>query len=311
METKKYADTGKQVSRLGFGAWQLGNRNSHEWGDPDQDPVRLVHAAIDSGINFFDTAPNYGKGASTDVLGTALQGRRHEVIINSKFGHSPSGTSFAPADLRPSVEDSLRRLKTDYIDSLLLHNPDYALCDGSHPIHEELEKIKQEGKILSYGASIDESQPILQLVRSSQASAVMPLYNIFFQECSKAFAEAAEAGYAIIVKVPLDSGWLTGKYSDRSRFKDIRSRWTDEVISRRATLTAELKDIIGDQCSLHEAALSFILASNEVSTVIPGIKNEAQLKSNISAASVRLPEDLVRNIKSFYTRMIEPDPLPW
>ncbi|MCA1755477.1 MAG: aldo/keto reductase, partial [Spirochaeta sp.] len=69
METKNFADTGKQVSRLGFGAWQLGNRNSQEWGDPDQDPVRLVHAAIDAEINFFDTAPNYGQGASTDVLG--------------------------------------------------------------------------------------------------------------------------------------------------------------------------------------------------------------------------------------------------
>ena len=311
METKNYANTGKLVSRLGFGAWQLGNRNSREWGDPDQDPVRLVHAAIDAGITFFDTSPNYGNGASTDILGMALRDRRHAVVINSKFGHSPAGTSFAPADLRPSVEDSLRRLKTDYIDSLLLHNPDYALCDGRHPIHEELEKLQQEGKILCYGASLDESEPIRQLVRSSHASAVMPLYNLFFQECEGAFAEAAQAGYAVIGKVPLDSGWLTGKYNDQSRFDDIRSRWSIEVITRRAALVDELQNIIGKDISLHQAALGFVLAADEVTTVIPGTKNEAQLNSNIQAANTRLPADLVEQLKEFYTQQIEPDPLPW
>jgi aryl-alcohol dehydrogenase-like predicted oxidoreductase len=311
MNKRLYGKTGKYVSELGFGAWQLGNLNAGEWGDSDQDPIRLVHAALDAGVNFFDTAPNYGGGASTDFLGKALKGKRDQAVINSKFGHSKSGTSFAVSDLGPSVEDSLKRLNTDYLDSLLLHNPDYSLCDGTHPIHEELENLQKEGKILSYGASLDESKPILQMVRSSHASAVMPLYNIFFQESADAFAEAAAADYAIIVKVPLDSGWLTGKYGSDSNFSDIRSRWPEHVIRQRAELTEELQDVLGADFSLHQAALSFILASPEVSTVIPGIKNEEQLKSNIQAAATVLPEPLIDDIREFYNKKLRNNPLPW
>jgi len=299
------------VSELGFGAWQLGNANKEQWGDPSQDPIRLVHAAIDCGINFFDTAPNYGLGASMENLGKALVGKRGNVVINSKFGHSPEGENFDHRILKASVEQALKVLKTDYLDSILLHSPIIEHCNGDSPLYPVFEELVQEGKILAFGASLDVCETIHELVQTTPSNIVMPLYNINFQDTGDAFKEAAEKDYGVVVKVPLDSGWLTGKYSAESTFSDIRSRWSAAEIARRFALQQKLEGILDGTMSLHEAALSFILAQPEVSTVIPGIKNEAQLASNLKASQVEMPVELSLQLKAYYTDYIEADPLEW
>ena len=284
MKQRKYGKTGKMVSELGFGAWQLGNCNKSEWGDPQQDPIRLVHAAVDQGINFFDSALNYGQGASMENLGNALLGKRADVVVNTKFGHGPDGENFDPRTLRKTVENTLTILKTDYIDSVILHSPTIELCHGDNPLYQVFQALVEEGKILAFGASLDDYQSIHELVTTTPSNIVMPLYNINFQDSGYAFKEAAEKEYGIVVKVPLDSGWLTGKFTAQSTFNDIRSRWSKQAIKRRFQLQQALLKTIDGEMTLHEAALSYILAQSAVSTVIPGIKNEQQLATNIAAS---------------------------
>ena len=127
---------------VGFGAWQLGNAT--DFGPMDEAAaVRLVHAALDAGCNYFDTAPNYGRGTSETLLGKALLGRRAEVVISSKVGHQADGrTDYAADKIAPSVEGSLRRLRTDTIDILLLHNPPFECLSGGSPQFAALEKLR-------------------------------------------------------------------------------------------------------------------------------------------------------------------------
>ncbi|WP_163192257.1 aldo/keto reductase [Clostridium thermarum] len=182
MKKRPYGATGKFVSEIGFGAWQLGN--AKDWGTmSDEEAIKLVHAALDSGVNFFDTAPGYGLGKSEELLGRALKGRRDEVVINTKFGHHADGSSDFSADrIREAVEGSLQRLQTDYPDSILLHNPPFELLNGSAPQYEVLEQLKAEGKILAYGASVDSSREMLEVIDNSNSGIMEVMFNIFYQE---------------------------------------------------------------------------------------------------------------------------------
>ena len=159
MEQRCLGKSGIQVGAIGFGAWQL---NNPMWGGPDKAAsVRLVHAALAAGGNFFDTAPGYGDGASETLLGRALKGHRADVVICTKFGHGgPEGEDFSVAGLRTSLEGSLRRLQTDYADILLLHNPPDELLDGNQAadLYAALESLQQAGKVRDFGASVDFAQ---------------------------------------------------------------------------------------------------------------------------------------------------------
>ena len=310
MKYRKLGATGLEVSEIGFGAWQLGN--ARDWSPmPDAAAVRLVHRALDLGCTLFDTAPNYGGGASQRLLGEALKGRRHQVVLISKFGHHAEGTDFEPSRLRPSVEASLQALHTDHLDGLLLHNPPAGHLTGTHPIYAELDRLKADGKIRHYGVSVDFSRDILEVIRTTRSEILEVLFNVFHQEPAAAFAEAQARGVGLVVKVPLDSGWLSGKYSASSRFEGIRRRWTPAVIARRADLLGQLGFLAEEGRSLAQAALGFILGFPEVSTVIPGPRTEAQLLENLSASGRPLPEALHARVVAFWRQQLKEDPLPW
>lgn len=307
---RELGNTGLKVSDIGFGAWQLGN--AKDWGDmSDNKAIQLVHKALDSGCNFFDTAPGYGEGRSESLLGQALVGKRDQVVINTKFGHGPSGTDYRAEALRPSIEGSLSRLKTDYIDTVLLHNPPFEYLNGAHPIYEELEKLKVEGKIRAYGASVDSAREMKEVIETTKAQVFEVLFNIFHQETASQFATAKERGMGIIVKVPLDSGWLSGKYNQQTTFTGIRSRWTQEDINRRFNLLKKLKFLTDGDLNMIQAALRFILSYDEVSTIIPGVRNEEQLLENMKASGHRLGADLAARLEAFWKEEIADQPLPW
>jgi aryl-alcohol dehydrogenase-like predicted oxidoreductase len=297
---------------VGFGAWQL---NNPIWGGPDEaESMELVHAAVDAGCNFFDTAPGYGSGASEQLLGKALKGRRQKVVLCTKYGHAdPRKTGFSAAGLRPALEASLRRLQTDHVDLLLLHNPPSDLLDGTKAadLYAELEALRCEGKLWAFGASIDTSQELRTLALTTNSVAAEVLFNAFHQDARRAFGEAAHRGQGLIAKVPLDSGWLSGKYNEHSRFDGIRKRWSPEVIARRAALVRKLLDLLPPEMPLAQAALSFILAHREIATVIPGAKSRAQLEANLAAASEPLPAALVAAIHALWETDLADNPLPW
>lgn len=311
MKYRELGSTGIKVSEAGFGAWQLGN--AKDWdGVAETQGIRLVHEALDRGCNFFDTAPNYGGGNSESILGQALVGKRANVVINSKFGHHPDGTvNFDSQQIRRSVEGSLRRLKTDYLDSILLHNPPLEISKGGTDHFDVLESLKQEGKIRAYGASVDTGGEMEELIASTNSEIIEVMFNIFHQEPRKAFKKAAEKNVGLIVKVPLDSGWLSGKYDEKSIFTDIRSRWTREQLAKRAELLPAIKKMLEPGESLVQLALRYILSYQEVSTVIPGNKNIEQLIENLSASDKEFTKEKAEKVEALWQEKLQSNPLGW
>ena len=307
---RKLGKTGKEVSEVGFGAWQLGN--TRENGSTGKDAVDLVHKAVELGCNFFDTAPNYAGGNSEKILGKALKDKRRDVIINSKFGHSPDDViDFDSSLIRDSIEGSLKRLQTDYLDSVLLHNPPFKILEGETDHFDILAELKAEGKIRAYGASVDTSKEIFALLNNSDVEVIEIMFNIFHQDPRKAFSAANKKGVGLIVKVPLDSGWLTGKYDASSNFTGIRERWSDSEIKRRAELVEDVRKIKAEDTSMIHEALSFILSYPEISTVIPGVRNQKQLSHNLAARGLRMDETKLKQYEKLYNDKIKDNPLNW
>ena len=312
MDYRPLGNTGLRVSAVGFGAWQLANPI---WAGPDEaGSVELVHAALDAGCNFYDTAPGYGGGASEQVLGKALQGRRGKVVLCTKYGHAdPRQSDFSLAGLRPSLEASLRRLQTDHVDLLLLHNPPHDQLDGakSADLYSELEALRFEGKLRAFGASIDTRRELRTLARTTSSGAAEVLFNAFHQDVRREFGEAERRGLGLVAKVPLDSGWLSGKYDERSHFDGIRERWSPAIVARRAALVRKLRDLLPAGMPLARVALSFVLAHREIATVIPGSKTRAQVEANLAAASEPMPAALVAAIHDLWETDLADNPLPW
>lgn len=313
MKYKKYIKDSINISEIGLGAWQLG-QNSGWKSMTEIEAIKLVHKSLDFGINFFDTAPNYGHGTGEERLGRAIKAiDRSKIVINTKFGHTDTGTlNFSSDYIRESLEGSLKRLQVDYVDSLIIHNPPSEYFDGNKNDHYEiLEKLIEEGKIKAYGASIDTYEDMKLLMETTNSKVIEAFFNIFHQDTLRGFEMAKNKEVGIIVKIPLDSGWLTGKYNAESRFNDIRSRWSKEDIKTRANLVNKIRTIIGAEENLAQIAIAFCLAYDVVSTVIPGNVNIEQLTSNVQSADISISQNLIEKLESLYQSEIKKLNLPW
>lgn len=313
MKYKKYIKDSINISEIGLGAWQLG-QNSGWKSMTEIEAIKLVHKSLDFGINFFDTAPNYGHGTGEERLGKAIKAiDRSKIVINTKFGHTDTGTlNFSSDYIRESLEGSLKRLQVDYVDSLIIHNPPSEYFDGNKNDHYEiLEKLIEEGKIKAYGASIDTYEDMKLLMETTNSKVIEAFFNIFHQDTLRGFEMAKNKEVGIIVKIPLDSGWLTGKYNIESRFNDIRSRWSKEDIKTRANLVNKVRTIIGAEENLAQIAIAFCLAYDAVSTVIPGNVNIEQLTSNVQSADISISQNLIEKLESLYQSEIKKLNLPW
>jgi len=313
MKYNRYIKHSIKVSEIGLGAWQLGN-NSGWQSMSEKEAIELVEKSIDFGINFFDTAPNYGFGTGEERLGKALKHiDRSKIVINTKFGHTDTGiTNFNSNYIRESLEGSLKRLQVDYVDSLIIHNPPTSYLDGNNNDHYEiLERLIKEGKIKAYGASLDTYDDIRLFLNTTKAEVIEAYFNILHQDASRAFDMAKDKKVGIIAKIPLDSGWLSGKYNGESTFNDIRSRWSRQDIQTRAHLVKRVKDIINAKNNLAQKAISFCLAYDAVSSVIPGNVNVNQLKSNVESVNNPLTKELVKNLEKFYHSEVKDLNIPW
>jgi aryl-alcohol dehydrogenase-like predicted oxidoreductase len=313
MKLRPFGDTGMNVSEIGLGAWQLANP---DWGIDDRnEALRIIQKSIEAGCNFFDTAPGYGGGRSEELLGEGLKSVRKDVIICTKFSHyAEDGTrDFDAENIRPVLEGSFRALQTDYVDILLLHNPPRELMDGrvAPELYEEMERLKTEGKIREYGVSLDWREEVEMVVDTTKSNALEVFFNALYQEPLPAFQKAYEHGVGIIVKVPLDSGWLSGRYRKGHYFDDVRKRWPPEVIARRSELVEQFAKLVPDGTSMAHAALQFILAHPQVSTVIPGAKTVEQALDNFAAADKQLSPEVVQSMVELWEHEIMSDPLPW
>jgi len=313
MKLRPLGNTGMNVSEVGLGAWQLANP---DWGISDKnEALRIIRKSLEVGCNFFDTAPGYGEGRSEELLGEGLKSVRKDVILCTKFSHynDVGERDFDAVNIRPVLEGSFRRLQTDYVDVLLLHNPPRELMDGrvAPELYEELEKLKIEGKIREYGVSLDWREEVEMVVETTKSKALEVFFNALYQEPLPAFQKAQDNGVGIIVKVPLDSGWLSGRYRGGHRFDDVRNRWPAEVLARRSELVEQFAKLVPSGTSLTQAALQFVLAQPQVSTVIPGAKTVEQALENFAAAEKQLSAEVVQSMYDLWKREIESEPLPW
>jgi len=310
---RKLGNTGITVSELGFGGWAIGGTADAGgtplgWGrTSDDESLAAIRRARELGVTFFDTADNYGFGRSESLLGIVLSRKREDVVIATKVGvvRGPEGKTakdFSRAHISHAVDGSLKRLRTDYIDLYQLHNPtlDELRQDD---IHEAMDRLQEVGKIRFWGISVTTPEEGIECVKHGWGYTLQVLYNVLNQApADELFPLAKEKGYGVIVRVPLASGLLSGKFRPDTVFAkdDVRQNFLtpkrlEEVIPR----VDEAKSIIGGTArSLAEGALRFTLANDAVSTVIPGAKNVRQVEMNASADEVRIPQEVVDKLRA-------------
>jgi aryl-alcohol dehydrogenase-like predicted oxidoreductase len=313
LEYRDYIKGDTQVSTIGLGAWQLGVDAG--WTTlSEKEAIRLVHKALDLGVNFFDTAPVYGKGTSELRLGKAFVGKdRFKLVINSKFGRLADGrVDFDAKHITATVEGSLKRLGIDYLDSVIIHSPPFAFLDGRNQEHYAiLDRLKEVGKIKAYGASIDSVNEIEMLLKTTNATIIHAFFNVFHQDALDAAERIVEKNATVVAKIPLDSGWLTGKYTKDSVFTGVRNRWSKAEIATRAQLVDRFRSLVGTDRNLAQTALAFCLGNRLIASVIPGCVSEQQLVSNIESASKPLSNEMIKQLHAFYKEEIKPLRLPW
>jgi aryl-alcohol dehydrogenase-like predicted oxidoreductase len=313
MKYNTYINKSPLISEIGLGTWQLGENSG--WKHlSEKEAMDIVYKSLELGVNFFDTAPNYGHGTSELRLGKVLQHfDRDKTVINTKFGHAVTGElNFSANQIRESLEGSLKRLQVDYIDSIIIHNPPREFLDGNNNPHYELfERLIDEGKINAYGASLDTYKDMKLFMDTTNCSVIEAFFNILHQDAALGFGLAKKKGIGIIAKIPLDSGWLSGKYNMDSIFTDIRKRWSKMDIVTRSNLIEKIKTILDQEHNLAQSALSFCLAYEAVSTAIPGNATIAQLESNLESVNTPLSKDLVEKLETFYQNEVKPLHLPW
>lgn len=313
MHYRRLGKTELQVSEIGFGAWQLGN--DHHWGGmTDSTAFDLVDAALDRGCNLFDTAPNYALTRSEALLGQALKGRRDQVVLVSKFGHRADGTTDYSVDaFWDSLEGSLQRLQTEYLDVVLIHSPPLAQLNGQDPVWDAMKQAQQKGKIRFYGASTDYAHEVREVLDTTDCQVLELLFNALHQDVRLAFDRVRRDDVGIITKVPLDSGWLSGKYHADTQFDGVRARWSSADVQRRAELVNQLDWLTETGLPLAEQALAYLLSYGEVSCVIPGLRSIPQLNTNFAAAGRRLSNAERQQLEDFWDDFTHQgrDLLPW
>jgi aryl-alcohol dehydrogenase-like predicted oxidoreductase len=309
MKYRTLGRTGLKVSEIGFGAWAIGGPSTLGpmqigWGKTDDDEsVRAMEAAFEAGVNFFDTADVYGNGHSEALIGRTFGGpRREKVVLATKFGNLTLPDGSWVKDFRPEVatrclEASLQRLGTDYVDVYQIHSPrpdfDIATLEDTFAT---LERLKQAGKVRSYGTSIFASAHGIELIRRGWGDLLQVRFNALETEPAEELLPLAAAeNVGIIVRVPLASGFLTGKFNKGVQFgpDDHRSRTypperRDAIVDKVDRLRFLVE---GKQRTMAQAALQFVLSFDGVSTVIPGAKTAAQARDNANAAGATLTDE--------------------
>jgi aryl-alcohol dehydrogenase-like predicted oxidoreductase len=295
MHYRDFGKTGLKVSEVGLGCGPLGS-------DPNADYLPLLERALALGVSFYDTADFYGDFRSEEWLGKAFAKRRDQVIIATKFGTVRTaegrGKDWSVAHMRRALEDSLRRLQTDYVDIYQLHSPPPSVL-GDTDLLEALRELKQEGKIRFFGISLDGGQYCIDAVEKWQPDAIQILFNMFNFEPAYCFRACKEAGVGLIIKAPLDSGMLGGDLMAGQPMKgdDPRERWSAEQTARRQKLMEGLEFLTdGTGRTWSQAALQFVLCYKPVSTVIPGTTSVAHLEENAAAAGGKLTHEELRRL---------------
>lgn len=300
--------SGIEISMIGLGLWPAGG---DEWaGIDDKEILEAIDVALDNGVTFFDTADIYGKGHSEKLLGRAMKGRRDKFVVASKVGwdgfdRENQVTAYdTPEKLIKSVEGSLKRLDTDYLDVLQSH---INFQDPTMEIFlESFQKMEKDGKIVCYGTSTSDFDYLKAFNEDNNCATLQIDYSILNRTPEKdIFPYCLANNIGVIVRGPLAMGILTGKYNENTRFSDgdFRQRWHNnseefEIYLQDLQKVNELNSLTNN-ISLAQLALQFVLSHPAVTTIIPGARNAGQVERNISVATLpTLTDDQLMKIES-------------
>ncbi|MER3464048.1 MAG: aldo/keto reductase [Chitinophagaceae bacterium] len=320
MQYRKFGNTDLLVSEIGFGSWAIGGNamvgnTAIGWGKADDETsVKAIHAALDAGINFFDTADVYGLGHSEDLLGKELAGK--EVIIATKVGNVARNDQFtidySKQYILDACEKSLQRLKSDCIDYYQLHSARLQHLQNGECI-EAMQQLQLQGKIRYWGISLNTFHPEPEakfFMQNNIGNGFQLVFNIINQRALGLIKEAGKKGYGIIARMPLQFGLLTGKFNEQSTFAtdDHRhNRLNEEALSQSLEVLRNHVWPIADKEGINKTALalSFILSIKEISTVIPGIRTPEHVLQNTSGLKV-LSEQTMQALISFGENEMQP-----
>jgi len=309
MNDRKLGSTGIEVSEVGMGCWAIGGASFRDgvpsgWSGANVvQSLETVRKAWDLGVTLFDTADAYGRGKSEVLVGMGLNAHKGSAVIATKVGNSLAapGQDFSEPYIRGALDASLTRLEMDCVDLYQLHGPKAPVMTDA--LFALMADLRASGKIRAWGVSIGSIEEGFRAIEGG-AQTIQLVYNILQQEIGDAiFPAAQEKGVGIIVRVPLASGWLTGKYNAETVFpsSDHRSlRYPPDRVREMAEGVAKLDFLMEEADSMAEAALRFVLAHPAVSTVIPGAKTPAQVAENVVASGKPLSEGAMARIKSLF-----------
>lgn len=297
MNYRELGNTGMKISEVSFGTWAIGG----SWGKTtDAESLSALDYAIDQGVNFFDTADVYGDGHSEKLLAKATKGKEDDIYIATKFcrqGDIHAAETYSYEQVKAYCEASLRRLERDRIDLYQIHCPATQILEDGNVFHV-LDRLQEEGKIRHYGVSVESVEEGLMCLKHSNVKSLQVIFNLFRQKPAEELFEQARAqGVGIIVRLPLASGLLTGKFKQSDTFEEddhrnfnndgnafnVGETFAGLGFQKGVELAGQLKWIADGRGSMAEASLRWILDHPDVTTIIPGFKNTKQVRQNLQA----------------------------
>lgn len=319
MQSRTLGRTGRTVSAIGLGTWQLGA----DWGNvAEADALAVLDASAEAGVTFFDTADVYGDGRSESII---AQWRRAnpgtEVTVATKMGRRlpQEPENYSMDNFRSWTERSRRNLGVDTLDLVQLHCPPTAVY-GIERVFDDLDTLVEEGVTAAYGVSVEKVEEALAAIARPNVATVQIILNAFrLKPLEEVLPAAREAGVGIIARVPLASGLLSGRYTPETTFAENDHRSFNrngeafdvgetfsgvdfETGVRAATEFASVARLLVPQATTAQVALAWAAAQDGVSSVIPGARNPEQARANAAAGSLELPAELDDAVRTIYDR---------
>lgn len=301
MQKRILGKSGYEVSEVGFGAWQIGA----DWGEEVSREAAndALHAAVDAGVNFIDTADVYGGGRSERLVGEFVREREEQLFVATKMGRATESWDAGYDEVARAAEASCERLGVDCLDLVQLHCIPEETLNAGHAF-ESLEKIKQQGLIRHYGVSVETIDEGLFCIGNSDAVSLQVIFNIFRQRVIDALLPvASENQVGIIARVPLASGLLSGRFSKGHEFGDndhrsfncdgqlfnVGETFAGVPFGGGVELAGRVDHLLGEECSgstLAQKSLRWVIDHDAVTTVIPGAKNALQAAENAGVSGI-------------------------
>ena len=322
MKYRKFGSLDWNVSEIGLGCWQIGA----DWGEVREDKAKeVLKSSFENGVNFFDTADVYGMGRSEKFVGEFIKSVSERIYVATKAGRQINphvAEGYYNKELMESyVDQSLSNLNVETIDLLQMHCPPTEVY-SSDKTFEMLDYLINKGKIQNYGFSVQTVDEALECIKRPNTKSIQVIFNIFRQKpAEELFKIAKEKEIAIIVRVPLASGLLTGKFNKDSSFApddhrnyningdafDVGETFSGVNFTKALEAVDDLKNILPDGMTLSQLSLKWILMHDAVTVVIPGAKNKEHVNLNTSSSEIEDISSLMNQINSVYTKYFYDD----